>query len=81
MHFVGFTIGIYHDARPYKRQICFCSVTNFLVLSNKFFIPNCIFDLTQVELFLSGCIVTIESDLKRNPVSVIGSTIRTDDLP
>jgi len=31
VHLVGFTIEIYHDARPYKRQICtlVCQVLMF----------------------------------------------------
>jgi hypothetical protein len=34
-----------------------------------------------VELCLADCIVTFESDLKRNPISAIGWVIRTDYLP
>jgi len=26
VHLVGFTIEIYHDARPYERQICICFI-------------------------------------------------------
>ena len=30
VHLVGFTVEIYHDARPYKRQICDTWVTTYI---------------------------------------------------